>query len=53
MLSNNLVSEVGIGFFFGGGGGGKEADLGRTTSRALQWGSSGACDPFLISLFSS
>lgn len=36
MLSNNLVSEVGIGFFFGGGGGGKEADLGRTTSRALQ-----------------
>ena len=53
MLSNNLVSEVGIGFFFWGGGGGKEADLGRTTSRALQWGSSGACDPFLISLFSS
>lgn len=52
MLSNNLVSEVGIGFFWGGGGG-KEADLGRTTSRALQWGSSGACDPFLISLFSS
>ena len=34
MLSNNLVSEVGIGFFLGGGGG--EADLGRTTSRALQ-----------------
>ena len=52
MLSNNLVSEVGIGFL-GGVGGGKEADLGRTTSRALQWGSSGACDPFLISLFLS
>lgn len=53
MLSNNLVSEVGIGFFLGGWEGGKEADLGRTTSRALQWGSSGACDPFLISLFLS
>ena len=38
MLSNNLVSEVGIGFFFGGGGGGEEADLGRTTSRVCNEG---------------
>ena len=46
MLSNNLVSEVGIGFFFGGGGGGEGSWFRENNVKGFAMGVFGCMWPF-------